>query len=180
MNYENWRTRSGIYTECSRGPCSSRGNNPSEAAFNATVDIFAEFGDHASMHFAKTWGTAAIVLGLGTIISACTGGPPEVPRNVTTVAARHDHDGTEVQLNLDTAKLLACLETSHSIPIGEAHKCKVEDSDYSVTLNDGATVITIHTFKQFTVDHQGFFTNDCLFPLLYKAAHGKDPEPSDC
>lgn len=132
------------------------------------------------MHFAKTLGSAVGVLGLGTIISACTGGPPEVPQNVTTVAAHHDHEGNEVQLNLDTAKLLACLETSRSIPIGEAHKCKVADNDYSVTLNGGATVITIHTHKQFTVDHQGFFANDCLFPMLYKAAHGKDPEPGGC
>lgn len=147
---------------------------------HTSVDTRAEYGNRAAMHFAKTLGTTAIGLGLGTIISACTGGPPQVPSNVTTVAARHDHDGTEVQLNLDTAKLLACLETSRAIPIGEAHKCKLEDNDYSVTLNGGATVITIHTFKQFTVDHQGFFTNDCLYPMLYKAAHGKDPEPSDC
>ena len=132
------------------------------------------------MHFAKTLGTLGFGLGLGLIVSACKGGPPEVPSNVTTVTARHDHEGNDVQLKLDTAKLLACLETSHSIPIGEAHKCKMPDNDYSVTLNGGATIITVHTSTQFTVDHQGFFANDCLFPMLFRAAHDKDPEPGGC
>lgn len=122
----------------------------------------------------------ALGLWLGMAVSACRGGPPEVPANVTSVAARHDHEGTETQVQLDTAQLLSCLETSRSIPIGDAHKCKMQDNDYSITLNGGATVITIHTSTQFTVDHQGFFANDCLFPMVYKAAHGKNPEPGGC
>ncbi|HRI67329.1 MAG TPA: hypothetical protein PK156_23965 [Polyangium sp.] len=131
------------------------------------------------MNFARTSSTLGLGLCLGIILSAC-GGPPEVPSNVTTVTATHDHDGAEMQLQLETAKLLACLDTSQSIPIGEAHKCKMEDNDYTVNLNGGTTVITIHTSKQFTVDHQGFFTNDCLFPMLFKAAHDKDPPPGGC
>jgi hypothetical protein len=125
-------------------------------------------------------GAVALGLGLGVMLSACKGSPPEVPSNVTTVEARHDHEGTEVQLKLDTSKLLACLQTSHSIPIGEAHKCKMTDNDYTVNLNGGATVITMHTTTQFTIDHQGFFANDCLYPMLFRAAHDKDPEPGGC
>lgn len=144
------------------------------------VDTFSRYGDHASMYSAKTLGAVGSGLGLGMFVLACTGGPPEVPSNVTTVAARHDHEGTEMQLQLDIAQVLSCLETSRSIPIGEAHKCKMEDDDYTVVLNGGSTVITIHTTKQFTVDHQGFFANDCLFPMLFKAAHGKEPAPGGC
>ncbi len=132
------------------------------------------------MYFGKTLGAVGFGLGLGMAASACTGGPPEVPSNVTTVAARHDHEGKEVQLTLDTGKLLACLGTSRSIPIGKAYKCKMEDDDYTVHLNGGATVITIHTSTQFIVDHQGFFANDCLFPMLFRAAHDKDPAPGGC
>jgi len=132
------------------------------------------------MYFAKTLGVVGFGLGLGLVVSACAGAPPEVPNNVTTVVARHDHEGTEMQLTLDTGKLLACLGTARSVPIGDAKKCRMADSDYTVDLNSGATVITIFRSKEFTIDHQGFFTNDCLFPMLYKAAHGKDPVPGDC
>lgn len=132
------------------------------------------------MDFGKTLGAMGYTLGLGLIISACTGAPPEVPSNVTTVTARHDHQGNEVQLQLETDKLLSCLGTSRPVATGEVHKCKVEDSDYTVVLNGGATVINMHNSTQFTVDHQGFFANDCLFPLLFRAAHGKDPVPGGC
>lgn len=132
------------------------------------------------MHFAKTVGTAAVGLGMGLIVSACTNKPPELPSNVTEVSARHDHEGGEVQLKLDTVKLVACLETSQSIGIGEAHKCSMQDNDYTVTLNRGATIITVHTSTQFTIDHQGFFKNDCLYPMLFHAAHDKAPEPGGC
>jgi hypothetical protein len=144
------------------------------------VDIASRSPDNAGMHLAKTLGTAASCLAFSFVFSACTSKPPELPSNVTDVNARHDHEGTEVQLKLDTAKLLSCLETSRSIPIGEAHKCQMQDNDYSVNLNGGATVITIHTSKQFTIDHQGFFENECLYPMLFKAAHDKDPEPGGC
>lgn len=114
------------------------------------------------------------------IASGCSGGPPEVPSNVTGVSGRHDHEGTEVELALDTGELLACLGTARSIAIGDAHKCVIEDGDYTVFLNGRETVITIHSATQFTIDHQGFFSSDCLFPMVFKAAHGKEPAPGGC
>lgn len=114
------------------------------------------------------------------VASGCSGGPPEVPSNVTSVTGRHDHEGKEVELVLDTKQVLACLETARSIPMGKAEKCVLEDGDYTVVLNGRATVITIHTATQFTIDHQGFFASDCLFPLVFKAAHGKEPAPGGC
>lgn len=112
--------------------------------------------------------------------SGCSGGPPEVPSNVTSVTGRHDHDGNEVELKLDAGEVLACLGASRSIGIGEAQKCVIQDGDYTVFLNGRETVITIHSATQFTIDHQGFFSGDCLFPLVFKAAHGKSPEPGGC
>lgn len=103
-----------------------------------------------------------------------------MPSNVTSVSGRHDHEGNEVELLLDTGELLACLETARSIPMGKAHKCVIKDGDYTVYLNGRETVINIHDTTQFTIDHQGFFKSDCLYPMLYKAAHGKAPEPGGC
>ena len=133
------------------------------------------------MYFCKTLGVVGFGLGLGLLVSACAGAPPEVPSSVTTIVARHDHQGTEMQLTLDTGKLLACLGTAQAVPMGEGRsKCRLEDSDYTVDLNGGATVITLFTSKKFTIDHQGFFTNDCLYPMLFRAAHDKDPTPGGC
>lgn len=103
-----------------------------------------------------------------------------MPSNVTSVSGRHDHEGKEVELTLDPGQVLACLATARSIDIGDAKKCKIEDGDYTVVLNGRETVITLHTTTQFTIDHQGFFANDCLFPMVFKAAHGKDPAPGGC
>ena len=114
------------------------------------------------------------------VASGCSGGPPEVPSNVTSVSGRYDHEGKEVELALDSGPLLACLGTARSVPLGEAKKCKIADGDYTVFLNGRETVITIHSATQFTIDHQGFFTSDCLFPMVFKAAHGKEPEPGGC
>ena len=111
------------------------------------------------------------------VASGCSGGPPEVPSNVTSVSGRHDHEGKEVELTLDTGQLLACLKTARSLELGAAEKCALEDGDYTVILNGRETVITIHTATQFTIDHQGFFANDCLFPMVFEAAHGKEPAP---
>lgn len=145
------------------------------------IDVVSRYCNHASMYFGKTLSLVGFGLGLGLVVSACTGAPPEVPSNVTTMAARHDHEGTEVQLTLDKGELLACLGTSHSLPMGEGRsKCRLADGDYTVNLNGGATVITVFTSKKFTIDHQGFFTNECLYPMLFKAAHAKDPTPGGC
>ncbi|MBK9258434.1 MAG: hypothetical protein IPM54_01205 [Polyangiaceae bacterium] len=126
--------------------------------------------------FAGLWGACLALV----VASGCSGSPPEVPSNVTSVSGRHDHEGNEVELVLDTGELLACLETARSIPIGKAHKCVIGDGDYTVFLNGRETVINIHDSTQFTIDHQGFFSSNCLYPMLYKAAHGKAPEPGGC
>lgn len=114
------------------------------------------------------------------IVLACTGGPPEVPQHVTRLTATHDHEGELKHLTLDTTKLMECLASSRSLGIGEAQKCVTADSDYDVVLNDGETVITIHSATQFTIDHQGFFSNECLYPMLAEAAHGEPPTPGGC
>ncbi|MEZ4299066.1 MAG: hypothetical protein R3B70_29220 [Polyangiaceae bacterium] len=119
---------------------------------------------------------SCVVLGL---VSGCSGGPPEVPGSVTSVTGRHDHEGKEVELALDKEQLLACLKTSRSLGEGEAQKCVIEDGDYTVVVN-GDMILNVHSATQFTVDHQGFFANECLFPMLFKAAHGTDPAPGGC
>jgi len=131
------------------------------------------------MNLQKLLGVGGSCLAL-VVASGCSGGPPQVPSNVTSVTGRHDHEGKEVELALDKGQLLACLETARSIDIGGAQKCVIEDGDYTVVLNGRETVITIHTATQLTIDQQGFFASDCLFPLVFKAAHGKDPAPGGC
>jgi hypothetical protein len=103
-----------------------------------------------------------------------------VPSNVTSVSGRHDHEGKEVELALDTGQVLACLKTARSLAVGDAKKCVIEDGDYTVFLNGRDTVLTVHSATQFTIDHQGFFASDCLFPMVFKAAHGKEPAPGGC
>lgn len=122
------------------------------------------------------WGSCLAL----AVASGCSGRPPEVPSQVTSVSGRHDHEGNEVELQLDPGQLLACLKTARSIDLGDAQKCKIEDGDYTVSINGGETVITVHSTTQLTIDHQGFFSSDCLFPMLFKAAHGKDPAPGGC
>lgn len=131
------------------------------------------------MNLRKLVGVLGSCLAL-VVASGCSGGPPEVPSNVTSVSGRHDHEGKEVELSLDTGELLACLKTARSLALGDAHKCVIEDGDYTVVLNGRETVITIHSATQFIIDHQGFFANDCLFPMVFKAAHGKAPAPGGC
>ena len=131
------------------------------------------------MNLRKLVGVQASCLAL-VVASGCSGAPPEVPGNVTSVSGRHDHEGKEVELALDTGQLLACLATARSVDLGDAKKCVIEDGDYTVVLNGRETVITIHTATRFTIDHQGFFASDCLFPMVFKAAHGKEPAPGGC
>lgn len=144
-----------------------------------TIDGPSSVRDHTSMTLRKLVGVWGWCLAL-VVASGCSGGPPEVPSNVTSVSGRHDHEGKEVELALDSGQLLACLETARSLALGDAQKCVIEDGDYTVVLNGRETVITIHSATQFTIDHQGFFANDCLFPMVFKAAHGKEPAPGGC
>jgi hypothetical protein len=143
------------------------------------IDGPSSICDHLSMNRRKLLGVWISCLAL-MVVSGCSGSPPEVPSNVTSVSGRHDHEGKEVELTLDTGQVLACLKTSRSIAIGGAKKCKIEDGDYTVFLNGRETVITIHSATQFIIDHQGFFANECLFPMVFKAAHGKEPPPGGC
>ena len=114
----------------------------------------------------------------------CTASPPEMPTAITSIDASHYHgstfDGEKKQLELDETALLSCLSQAQSLGIGKAQKCALEDSEYKVILNGGEIVIEIHTATQFTIDHQGFFSSQCLYPMLAKAAHGEAPPPSDC
>jgi len=143
------------------------------------IDMPSSVRDHRLMNLVKFVRACGSCLAL-VVASGCTGSPPEVPSNVTSVSGRHDHEGNEVELTLDTGQLLACLKTARSLDLGAAQKCKIEDGDYTVYLNGREMVITIHSTKQFTIDHQGFFANDCLFPMVFKAAHGKEPAPGGC
>src|SRR5690349_23455076 len=114
------------------------------------IDGASPVRDHPSMNVRKLVGVGGSCLAL-VVASGCSGGPPEVPSNVTSVSGRHDHEGKEVELSLDTSQLLACLKTARSLDLGEAKKCKIEDGDYTVVLNGRETVITIHSATQFII-----------------------------
>lgn len=117
---------------------------------------------------------------LALCVAACGAHKLERPATVTSVTATHDAGDGPRPLTLDLAAVLACLDTSRGIGIGEAQKCVFTDGDYELSLNDGETTLHLHTATQLTVNGQGFFSNDCLYPILAQAAHGKAPEPGGC
>jgi len=143
------------------------------------IDGPSSVRDDTSMNLQKLGGALGSYLAL-VVASGCSGGPPEVPSNVTSVSGRHDHEGKEVELALDKGQLLACLQTARSPDEDDVKTCRIEERDYTVFLNGRETVITIFSATRFTIDHQGFFANDCLFPMVFKAAHGREPAPGDC
>ena len=113
------------------------------------------------------------------LIAGCASAPT-VPTTVNKIEATHDAGDGPKPLEIDEGKLMSCLQSAKSIGIGQAQKCQLSDGDYSVTLNGGETVITVHTSTQFTIDDQGFFEGACLYSMLHQAAHGKAPESGGC
>ncbi len=111
---------------------------------------------------------------------ACGGGPPTLPHPITSMSVTHDAGSGETALKVDKDELVNCLKASKAIAIDELYKCVLTDGDYRVDLNDGQTVIEIHNATQYVENDLRYFSNQCLYPLLAKAAQGKAPSPGGC
>ena len=71
-----------------------RGDSGDEARAKNAFDRPSPVRDHAAMDLRKFVGIQGSCLAL-VVVSGCSGGPPEVPSNVTSVSGRHDHEGVQ-------------------------------------------------------------------------------------